>query len=923
MAASIPMSISILVLSIAAYGFYDVLTNFETNGCEMTYMYEYPKYQEIKLDGSVKEFPTYRLFIYGEGHYANTIRNLNLKGIPVLFIPGNAGSHKQVRSLGSVALRMSEKTNVHFNYFVVDFDEELSALYGGVLRKQTEFVHLCLKKILSLYNTNQHKPDSVVLVGHSMGGLIARALFTLPEFDPQLVNTIVTQATPHQKPVASLDPQLQQFYKEVNQHWRQHSSSLQHVTVVSTGGGYRDIQVRYDLTRLDGIVSPNRSLSVLTNAVPKAWVSTDHLCAVWCRQVVLLTKRAMFDLVDKRTLQISHDADLRMKVFKHHFLDNNGLTDYLTPNDNIILDPKVKWEVKDERLWKYSASRMTTTTYFAIPFVLEEGKDSILVMSNLTSSHWVCYCNIPQGQEKCTSCTNLSTATRFLPPNYANSKYVRVMHKDIESTNSSYILILANAGEKMVNILVDQYDSNERHLVYQMPNTYDTIISYPISATDGAALLRMNNASTFYSLHLAGLSLPTNAYKVYVTPHKCRKHSAEPYEGSVLRLNIPWSHEEVYSFASYGKEASLSIRVQTARPAGYDWRLDSSEPHLEMFLHPYCHYKLRLVISTPEVLGQAVRFYAVLLPAYFVAVLFMSFKGVLITQGKGQVINIKTTSPSDWLFIYSRPYYIVPTVIVIRYLLSVGIIKKLVGKLLAVEDDSVSLSQDGVYFSLLPALLYVTAYLASYIQTALVYQLLRVLGYLARCCAIVPGFVSRQASYLQLLVSVAAILSTFWCGTLGLFIFSALLTLRVLQLLYTVASKMDTQDTHQKLLMFFHLMLLVNLQTLLNLGSFIVWLKRCISSQLIPPQLSPDPSQLPALVVCVCLTVILLSSNFSLTGSQNIMIGWLYFVLATVTLLYGMESLYRLPTFLAASVFLVTLGNLSSIFSSPHRNKGE
>lgn len=51
---------------------------------------------------------------------------------------------------------------------------------------------------------------------------------------------------------------------------------------------------------------------------------------------------------------------------------------------------------------------------------------------------------------------------------------------------------------------------------------------------------------------------------------------------------------------------------------------------------------------------------------------------------------------------------------------------------------------------------------------------------------------------------------------------------QVLQLLYTVSSKMDTQDTHQKLLMFFHLMLLVNLQTLLNLGSFIVWLKRCV-----------------------------------------------------------------------------------------------
>jgi hypothetical protein len=32
------------------------------------------------------------------------------------------------------------------------------------------------------------------------GGLIARALFTLPDFDPNTVYTIVTQATPHQGP---------------------------------------------------------------------------------------------------------------------------------------------------------------------------------------------------------------------------------------------------------------------------------------------------------------------------------------------------------------------------------------------------------------------------------------------------------------------------------------------------------------------------------------------------------------------------------------------------------------------------------------------------------------------------------------------------------------------------------------------------
>ena len=65
-------------------------------------------------------------------------------GIPVLFIPGNSGSAKQVRSLASVALRkaleMDKKYRTRFDFFAVDFDEELSALSGSVLKDQHEFV---------------------------------------------------------------------------------------------------------------------------------------------------------------------------------------------------------------------------------------------------------------------------------------------------------------------------------------------------------------------------------------------------------------------------------------------------------------------------------------------------------------------------------------------------------------------------------------------------------------------------------------------------------------------------------------------------------------------------------------------------------------------------------------------------------------
>lgn len=90
-------------------------------------------------------------------------------GSPVLFIVGNADSYRQVRSLGSVAYRMGDKQR-QLDFFSIDFNEELSALFGGVLEPQAEFVAHAIRAIRALYKTEQ----SVILVGNSIGGLLSR-----------------------------------------------------------------------------------------------------------------------------------------------------------------------------------------------------------------------------------------------------------------------------------------------------------------------------------------------------------------------------------------------------------------------------------------------------------------------------------------------------------------------------------------------------------------------------------------------------------------------------------------------------------------------------------------------------------------------------------------------------------------------------
>ena len=109
----------------------------------------------------------------------------------------------QVRSFASVALRKTlddddydgkYSKSIHFDYFAVDFGEELSAVYGGVLDDQSSFTALAVKKILQMYPDSKTKkgtpPTSVVLIGHSIGGVVAKAVFTEPDFDSSQVTMI-------------------------------------------------------------------------------------------------------------------------------------------------------------------------------------------------------------------------------------------------------------------------------------------------------------------------------------------------------------------------------------------------------------------------------------------------------------------------------------------------------------------------------------------------------------------------------------------------------------------------------------------------------------------------------------------------------------------------------------------------------------
>ncbi|XP_034042742.1 GPI inositol-deacylase [Thalassophryne amazonica] len=597
-------------LALLAVGLRELLTGFEENRCSMTYMFEYPEYRWVTLPRRVSRlYPAYGLYLYGEGLYAQETRALKLTGAPVLFLPGNAGSYKQARSLGSVALRKAENMDggVHLNVFTVDFNEELVALYGGSLRSQTHFLHECIKAILRLYKHLESPPKSVVLVGHSMGGVVARALFTLPRFNTHLVSLIITQASPHLAPVLALDPYLLSFYFSVRHHWVNYADNLRNVTVLSVGGGYRDYQVRSGLISLPCAPGDPNKLSLVVTAVPRTWVSTDHLSIVWCKELVLATVRAFFDLIDPETKQFSENPEKRIAVFNHHFIRHPVRMMGDTHLVSILDFPEVQSETNTLR-FSYTTPKEGQVKHFK--FVLSSRRKVYSHFycrsSNLEMTSWVYGCTQRNGSS-CVHAVDLSTATELLPP----YKVLILSLSDLSAV-THLVVSASNTNGKQFTVECEWQRQQIQTLSIPVPH----VLSFGLTVSE----VMVNSSGLLHTVVLQHFHQVYQAFTITVTSH-C---NIPKYRlANVYRIRVPWFREDSLSTVSVPSVTEISGMLHTSRPD------NTSSVLLQLHTAPNCQYKVSVRTSLPRVLGQILRFGAPMVLVYTTVTLLLACRGQL------------------------------------------------------------------------------------------------------------------------------------------------------------------------------------------------------------------------------------------------------------------------------------------------------
>lgn len=196
-----------------------------------------------------------------------------------------------VRTVSTV-LSLMTKT-VHYN-------EDFTAIHAPTLLDQATYLVSVIPRVLAAYKylPERQRPKTVTLLGHSMGGVVARLAVRLA---PELpVDAIVTIATPHQLPPANLEFGMERLYRKVN---TPSSDGGVDPVMISICGGVADTQIVSDSCTLPDFIGPHDGFTVFSSGVPVTWTNVEHQAIVWCDQVRWRVARILLDMNSEPTKQ--------------------------------------------------------------------------------------------------------------------------------------------------------------------------------------------------------------------------------------------------------------------------------------------------------------------------------------------------------------------------------------------------------------------------------------------------------------------------------------------------------------------------------------------------------------------------------------------------------------------------------------------
>ncbi|KAM6131737.1 GPI inositol-deacylase [Phoenicopterus ruber ruber] len=758
-----------------------------------------------------------------------------------------------------------------------------------------------------------------------MGGLVARALLTLKNFKPELINLLITQATPHVAPVMPLDKYLTDFYTAVNNHWILKAQDLRNLTTLSVAGGFRDYQVRSGLAFLPRLSQHDSALSVVSSAVPRAWASTDHLSIVWCKELILATIRAFFDLIDENTRQITEDPKKRMSVLNHHFVRHPAKIFEENPETFTELLGAFMWITVKASKWTYSVYNDSDGKYFTFPLASHRKSYSHVYCENsmLDASSWIYGC-MNSNSSMCLEATDLSWRAELLP----TTKVVILKLQDYPSLSHIVIQVPPTAGNKYT---LDCEFFKEDSRTVQLPVTH--LFSLGLSSSK----ILLNSTGLLYNVQLQHFNRIYQAFKIYIESH-CQ--SLKERKPSVYRLHIPWSHEDSITVAKVPSFTEISAKLHIAQPQN-----DSRIPELNIYSSSDCQYEVILKTSLLQILGQIIRFHAGALPVYVVSNILLTYGGQLSTL-------ISTGQCSDFsleIVRTAKPYKVEPLISIVMFLQRFNWFREIWESLSLPEVDAAVLSSQDAWFPLVSLILFLFGTGIAYWSGVFFSTSLRLFSSLW-LTLIRPTVLQKDNKLItpRRLCGVLSLALVSWttCGAFAVFIIYLQYLFKVIKLhvnvraeqnmlngdsdcsketsrnssIHTVKDQSSMDSTSKatqslsnsttlaeavnSLKMHVTILNLFTWIVLLNLPSLIYWLKNLRYNV----RLDPDPCRSTAIIL-VCILEILMNSSTSEVKSSKLLkiAAKVPLPLSVAMLAFGRMHLYKVPHFVTFSLLLHVL----------------
>ncbi|OMH83781.1 GPI inositol-deacylase [Zancudomyces culisetae] len=155
-----------------------------------------------------------------------------------------------------------------------------------------------------------------------MGGMVARTALALENYATGSISTMITLSTPHVSPTVTFNSEISELYTKVNKKTTEMKldGRFNNISLVSIVGGDMDGMINSDLAYLDGLVDQKNGFTVMSSTMRGVWMSIDHQCILWCRQLVQVLAHTLYDILDARKLSQTVDVQERMRIFRHRLL---------------------------------------------------------------------------------------------------------------------------------------------------------------------------------------------------------------------------------------------------------------------------------------------------------------------------------------------------------------------------------------------------------------------------------------------------------------------------------------------------------------------------------------------------------------------------------------------------------------------------